>query len=230
MHALLNRTPKLQGLKPAATTQRGWLQRLLLMILLACLHMGATQAADKSPGLLVMGDSLSAAYGLRVEQGWVHLLSQRMQSKQPAWKVINASISGETTAGGVARIESELKKHEPDLVVIELGANDGLRGLPLDVAAENLKRMVVAAKTSGARVLLIGMRIPPNYGPDYTQAFVAMYEQLSKTEAVPLLPFLMEPIASDRSQFLDDNLHPSADAQPALLDHVWSALEPLLAR
>jgi len=178
--------------------------------------------------LLVMGDSLSAAYGLAAEQGWVALLGERMRHEKPDWRVVNASISGETTAGGAARIQAALREHEPALVAIELGANDGLRGLPLEQARANLERMIAAAKTSGARVLLIGIRIPPNYGPDYALVFDAIYTDLSKQHNTALLPFLLEPIAAERDAFLPDNLHPTAASQPKLLDHVWTALAPLL--
>jgi acyl-CoA thioesterase I len=200
----------------------------IFVLFLALLYLGPAMAADKAHSLLVMGDSLSAAYGLRVEQGWVSLLAQKLEQQGSAWRVVNASISGETTAGGASRIDSEIRQHKPKLVLIELGANDGLRGLPLDVAKANLERMIAAAKASGARVLLIGMRIPPNYGPDYTEAFQAMFVDLAKRHQLPLLPFLMAPIASDRGNYQDDNLHPTAAAQPALLAHVWTQLAPLL--
>jgi acyl-CoA thioesterase-1 len=142
--------------------------------------------------------------------------------------VVNASISGETTAGGAARIAAELKRTRPAVVVIELGANDGLRGLPLAQTRANLERMVKLSQASGAKVLLIGMRIPPNYGPEYTQGFERNYTALAKQFDVALLPFLLQPIATDRSNFQNDNLHPIASAQPKLRDHVWTALEPLL--
>jgi acyl-CoA thioesterase-1 len=204
---------------------------MMLALLLAALPL---QAADgQAPGarkVLVMGDSLSAAYGLAAEQGWVQLLGQRLSGSHPGWRVINASISGETTAGGAARIDAALDQHDPDLVVIELGANDALRGLPIEHASANLTRMIDASKARGAAVLLIGIRIPPNYGPDYAEALRATYETLARTHDTALLPFLLEPIALDRDAFLPDNLHPTAAAQPRLLDHVWTALEPLLTR
>jgi acyl-CoA thioesterase-1 len=140
----------------------------------------------------------------------------------------NASISGETTAGGASRIAGELARHKPAVVVIELGANDGLRGLPLGQTRTNLERMIVASQQSGARVLLLGMRMPPNFGPQYTQGFERNYSDLAKAHGTALLPFLLEPIATDRSAFQSDNLHPVAAAQPRLRDHVWPALEPLL--
>ncbi len=196
--------------------------------LLTLLYVGPLAANDKAHGLLVMGDSLSAAYGLRSEEGWVSLLAEQLKSEHPDWTVVNASVSGETTAGGAARIEAELATHRPELVVIELGANDGLRGLPLDIARANLEKMILAAHKTGARVLLVGMQIPPNYGADYTQAFVAMYRGLADNHKTVLLPFLLEPVATRRENFLDDNLHPTAAAQPLLTAHVWSVLKPML--
>lgn len=203
--------------------QRGVMATLLLLLWLAALP---ALAAERT--VLVMGDSLSAAYGLAPEQGWVALLAERLRREAPAWQVANASISGETTAGGASRIAGELKRHQPDVVVIELGANDGLRGLDLAQTRANLERMVTAAKDAGARVLLLGMRIPPNYGPDYTQGFERNYTALAEEHDVALLPFLLEPIATDRDAFQPDNLHPVAEAQPKLRDHVWPALAPLL--
>ena len=178
--------------------------------------------------VLVMGDSLSAGYGLAASQGWVSLTAQRVAQTRPGWRMVNASISGETTAGGAARIDAELARVEPEVVVVALGANDGLRGLPLDQSRANLARMVRAAKAAGAEVLLVGMRMPPNLGQAYTQGFEANYRAIAAAEDVALLPFLLEPIARDRGAFQDDNLHPSAAVQPQLRDHVWPALEPLL--
>ena len=178
--------------------------------------------------VLVLGDSLSAAYGLRASEGWVALLGQRLSREHPAWRVVNASVSGETTAGGASRIVGELRRHRPDVVVIELGANDGLRGLPTLQTRINLARMIGAAHGADAEVLLVGMRMPPNLGADYTQAFEGNYTALSERFDTALLPFLLEPIALDQAAFQGDNLHPVAAAQPKLLEHVWPALEPLL--
>lgn len=178
--------------------------------------------------VLVFGDSLSAAHGMAASQGWVALLDKRLARQRPGWKVVNASISGETTAGGAARIDAALARVEPAVVVIELGANDGLRGLPLPQTRTNLAAMVRASKDSGAKVLLVGMRMPPNLGRVYTDGFEANYRAIAKAEHVALLPFLLEPVAGDRSNFQDDNLHPVAAAQPRLLDHVWKSLAPLL--
>jgi acyl-CoA thioesterase-1 len=178
--------------------------------------------------LLVMGDSLSAAYNLPSEQGWVALTAARMKTSHPQWRVVNASVSGETTSGGLSRLPAALKQHKPKLVIIELGANDALRGLPLDLSRRNLQNMIREAKTSGARVLLIGMQMPPNYGKAYTDGFAANYSSLAKQEKTKLLPFLLEPIALDRSYFLPDQVHPNAKGQIKLLDHVWPTLKPLL--
>lgn len=186
----------------------------------------AQPAAQRT--VLVMGDSLSAAYGLAADQGWVALLERRLQETSPGWRVVNASISGETTAGGAARIDAALKEHRPALVAIELGANDGLRGLPLEHTRANLERMVTAAKATGAEVLLIGIRMPPNYGPDYSAGYDALYRDLAKAQNTAVLPFLLEPLGTDRAAFQADNLHPTADAQPKLLDHVWTVLSPML--
>jgi acyl-CoA thioesterase I len=201
---------------------------LLALLLLASPSLMAQQVPAKARTVLVMGDSLSAAYGLSSAQGWVALTSQRVQQQKPGWRVVNASISGETTAGGAARVAAELKRHAPDVIVIELGANDGLRGLPLAQSRANLDKMITAAQTAKARVLLVGMQIPPNFGREYTQGFQAMFKTLADTHRTAFLPFLLEPVAGDRANFQDDNLHPVAAAQPKLRDHVWTQLGPLL--
>jgi acyl-CoA thioesterase-1 len=180
------------------------------------------------PTVMVFGDSLSAAYGLDAAQGWVALLEQRLAQSRPGWRVVNASISGETSAGGAARVVREVARVRPAVVVIALGANDGLRGLPPRETRRNLARMIGAAQGVGAKVLLVGMRMPPNYGAEYTQAFERNYRELAQLFDTALLPFLLEPIARDRAAFQADNLHPVAAVQPALRDHVWRALQPLL--
>ncbi len=205
----------------------------LLVLLLALPALARAQDVPKPtpgvpPTVLVMGDSLSAGYGLSAEQGWVALLANRIESDKPGWRVVNASISGETTAGGSARIVREVLRVRPAVVVIELGANDGLRGLPLREMRHNLARMIGASQYVGAKVLLVGMRIPPNYGADYADGFERVYRDLASHFDIALLPFLLQPIAADRGNFQDDNLHPVADAQPALRDHAWEALAPLL--
>ena len=188
----------------------------------------ATPAATPTRTVLVMGDSLSAGYGMAASQGWVALTGDRLATRNPGWRVVNASISGETSAGGASRIQAELKRTRPSVVVIALGANDGLRGLPLEQTRGNLDRMIRAAKGARARVLLVGMRMPPNLCKAYTDGFSANYAALAKSHGVTLLPFLLEPIALDRNAYQADNLHPTAAAQPKLRDHVWKALAPLL--
>ena len=178
--------------------------------------------------VLVMGDSLSAAFGLKASDGWVALTAQRIAQEAPGWRVVNASVSGETTSGGAARIAAALQRHRPAVVVIELGANDGLRGLPLAQIRANLARMVKAAQASGASVLLVGMRLPPNYGATYTRGFERIYSDLATQYKTGLVPFLLQPVMRDRGAFQTDNLHPSAATQPKLRDHVWPALKPLL--
>lgn len=209
--------------------QRGVMALLMALLVLAGLPANAA-TATRMPTILVLGDSLSAAYGLPAEQGWVALLEDRVKSRTPAWRVVNASVSGETTAGGRSRIAGELQRHTPRVVVLALGANDGLRGLPLEQTRANLEIIVKAAQAAGAKVLLVGMRLPPNYGPEYTAGFEANYRELASRLDTALLPFLLEPIATERDAFQADNLHPVAAAQPRLLAHVWPSLEPLLRR
>jgi len=215
---------------------RRWLQWaispvLLMLALLANAQSGPAAAQVQGPKprtVLVLGDSLSAAYGLAPAQGWVALTGERIARSKPGWRVVNASISGETSAGGAARVVREVVLHRPSVVVIELGANDALRGLPLRQTRTNLARMIGAAHGVGAEVLLLGMRIPPNYGAAYTQEFERSYRDLAKRFDARLLPFFLEPIARDRDAFQGDNLHPVASAQPKLRDHVWTVLEPML--
>jgi acyl-CoA thioesterase-1 len=189
-------------------------------------NAGAARQASRT--VLVMGDSLSAGYGIAAAQGWVALVGDRLARRDPPWHVVNASISGETTAGGAARIVDEVVRVKPDVVIIELGANDGLRGLPLRDLRRNLARMVGASRSVGAKVLVVGMRLPPNYGPAYTREFERGFCDIARLLDAACLPFLLEPIARDRGAFQDDNLHPVAAAQPQLRDHVWKALAPLL--
>ncbi|MCL2524030.1 MAG: arylesterase [Betaproteobacteria bacterium] len=198
--------------------------RPFLLSLILLLAAPTTLAAKT---ILVVGDSLSAGYGLRPEQAWPSLLAGRLAERRLDYSVANISISGETTAGGRSRLASALRQHKPALVVIALGANDGLRGLALDQMRGNLDAMIAAAQQAGARVLLAGMRLPPNYGP-YAEQFQAVFADLARARKTVLLPFLLEPLASRPELFLPDNLHPSAAAQPLILDHVWTALAPLL--
>lgn len=185
-------------------------------------------AAEKN--ILVYGDSLSAAYGMAISQSWPALLQQRLQANGVDIAVNNASISGETTAGGRARFAAALDQFKPGVVILALGTNDGLRGLPIASMKDNLQFMIRFAKRRGARVLLIGMRLPPNYGPVYTQQFDAAFQDIAKREKVALLPFLLEPIALDQQAFLSDGLHPTAAAQARILDHLWHAFGTLLTQ
>lgn len=213
---------------------RASMQCAIGCLLMLCAFVAPAQTAPApSPAgaaktVLVMGDSLSAGYGMSAEQGWVGLLERRLQREAPGWRVVNGSISGETSAGGASRIVQAVVRERPAVVVIALGANDGLRGLPLAEARRNLARMIGASQHVGAQVLLVGMRMPPNLGTEYTRGFEANYRLLADTFDVPLLPFLLEPIATDRANFQDDNLHPTVEAQAKILDHVWPALRPLL--
>lgn len=187
-----------------------------------------TGAAFASPTILVTGDSLSAAYGIPLERGWVALMQIRLQGEGYPHRVINTSISGETTAGGLGRLPSELKKYQPELVIIELGANDGLRGLSLDEMRSNLEKMVSLSHASGARVLLLGMRLPNNYGPEYTSAFHDSFRQVAESKKTALIPFFLAAIALDQKWFQADGIHPTEEAQPMLLNAVWEHVTPLL--
>ncbi len=197
-------------------------------VLMLSLLITMPALASEQKVLLVMGDSLSAAYNLPSQQGWVALTADRMKTSHPQWKVVNASISGETTSGGLSRLPAALKIHKPSLVLIELGANDGLQGLPLAQTRKNLLKMIQLSKASKAKVLLIGIQIPPNYGKTYTQGFAANYAELAKQEKTALLPFLLAPIATDRKYFQADQKHPTAAGQIKVRDHVWPVLKPLL--
>jgi len=178
----------------------------------------------------VLGDSLSAAYGIRLDQGWVALLQGRLQTEGYGHRVVNASSSGETTGGALARLPRALERHRPAIVVIELGGNDGLRGLPLAEVRANFESLIRLSREAGASVLLVGMRIPPNYGPTYAQGFHELYGELARQHQLPLVPFFLDGIALDDSLMLEDGLHPNAAAQPKLLDQVWPQLKPLLPR
>jgi acyl-CoA thioesterase-1 len=204
------------------------LRRILRAISLIILALSALPAYSASKPMLVLGDSLSAEYGLVRGTGWVPLLQARLQQQKIDIPIINASISGETTIGGRTRLPNLLAKYNPSIVVIELGANDGLRGLSLATAAANLKTMITETKKAHAKVLLVGMRIPPNYGPDYTNQFAEMYSKVAKETHVPFLPFFFQDIASKPELFQADQLHPTAQAQPILLHTIWPYLKPLL--
>ena len=178
----------------------------------------------------MLGDSLSAAYGIRSDDGWVSLMRKRLADATPAREVVNASISGETTAGGLARLPKLLAEHKPVLLVVELGANDALRGLPVTAPRENLARIIELGTGAGARVLLLGIEIPVNYGPQYRDALRTMYRDLARDFNLPLVPFLLDGVALDPDLMQADGLHPTAAAQPKLLDNVWPALEAALSK
>ena len=198
---------------------------------LGCALVPALIPSAASAGtILVFGDSLSAAYGLEQSQGWPSLLEKRLRSEGFDYRVANASISGETTTGGASRIEGALKAHKPDIVVLELGANDGLRGQSLDIMRRNLEEMIAASRKAKAEVLLVGMRLPPNYGPSYTEKFQRTYAELAKAKNTALVPFLFEGFAEDPKFFQADRVHPTSEAQALMLEVVWKGLKPMLRR
>lgn len=220
--------------------RRGWLAHCSLSVLAACLawpHGAMAQAAalasEPAPTVLVVGDSLSAEYGLARGTGWVALLTARLAQQKIAARVVNASISGDTTSGGRSRLPALLKQHRPAVVVLELGGNDALRGLPLAMTRDNLDVMAKAAKASGARVVIAGMQLPPNYGRSYSADFAALFASVAKADGAALVPFLLKGVADGpqaESLFQADRIHPTAAAHPTILDNVWPVLLPLLKR
>jgi len=192
---------------------------------LACLLWGQSALAGT---LLVVGDSISAALGLDTSQGWVALLEQRLAAKGQPYRVVNASISGDTSAGGLARLPRLLEEHRPDWVVLELGGNDGLRGLPPDQLKQNLDAMIARSRDAGAEVILLGMRLPPNYGVRYTRSFEQVFSELARQWQLPWVPFFLEGVGGVDGMMQADGIHPSAAAQERLLDNLWPVLEPLL--
>ncbi len=202
------------------------------LLVLAVPGLAGAQAGKPGKVILVVGDSLSAEYGLQRGQGWVALLAQRLQQQTSPWQVQNASISGDTTSGGRSRLPTLLAQHKPAIVIIELGANDALRGLPLASSRENLAAMVTAAKAAGAKVLLVGMQMPPNYGAAYERDFEATFVEVAKAGKTALVPFLLKGVA-DRPEGIDawfqaDRIHPLAKGHPMMLDNVWAVLKPLM--
>ena len=204
------------------------IQRFLFLLLTSYAVPGFTQPEPSPPTILIMGDSLSAAYGIDQNTSWVALLQQRLKEEGYPHQVINASISGETTSGGAARVEQELNIHRPDILLIALGANDGLRGLPLKDMRDNLGTMIETSKIHNARAVLIGMQLPPNYGPAYTEAFYDSYFKVAQRYNVVHIPFLLDGVGQQKSLFQSDGLHPTAQAQPIILDNVWPQLLKLL--
>ncbi|MGH8482258.1 MAG: arylesterase [Nevskiaceae bacterium] len=200
------------------------MRRLLFVVLL----LWAVPGAAREPVILVWGDSLSAAYGIPRESGWAQLLQLRLREQGYPHRVVNGSVAGETTAGGLVRLPDALAQHRPALVLVELGGNDGLRGLPLPQLRANLGRLARLSRDAGARVLLFEMRIPPNYGVAYTDGFQQAFAEVARAQGATLVPFFLESIATDPAQFLDDGIHPAPAAQPRLLDAAWPVLQPLL--
>jgi len=207
------------------------IQSIAFLLLLACSAFAARAVAQTAPPvLLVVGDSISAGYGLGKGEGWVDLLARRIEQNRYREHVVNASISGDTTAGGRARLPALLRDYHPSIVVIELGANDALRGGNLEATRANLDAMVKAALAAHAKVLLVAMQVPPNYGPAYARRFAALFTDVAKANRLPVAPYALSGFDEDLAQFQADRVHPSAAAQSRILDNVWPALVPLLAR
>jgi acyl-CoA thioesterase-1 len=201
-----------------------------MLLALAALPASGTTATVPPRTILVLGDSVSAGYGLTIGEGWVSLLQGRLKTQGYGYRVVNASVSGETTTGGLARLPRALSVHRPQIVVLELGGNDGLRGLPLETSRANLEEMIQLSKAAGAQVVLLGMKMPPNYGPRYAQGFERTFAELARKHRLPFEPFFLDKIALVPGMLQADGLHPTAKAQPAMLDSVWPVLKPLLKR
>ena len=220
---LFDRTIPPSG-RAAAALRAMVLKAMAVLAVLSGLYINSAAAAT----ILVYGDSLSAAYGLASGEGWASLLEERLRQQKFNDQVINASISGETTAGGASRIRATLASSHPSIVILELGANDGLRGLPIAEMKSNLLQIVRACSAAGARVVLVGMRLPPNYGPSYTRSFAQAFADIAAEQKLPYVPFLLEGMADQRELFQADGMHPVASAEPRILDNVWTVLRPLL--
>lgn len=188
----------------------------------------AACAAAAAPTVLVLGDSLSSAHGIEEQQGWVNLLRERLDENGYPHDVVNASVSGDTTMDGLSRLDAALARHRPDVAIVELGGNDGLRAFSIDAIRSNLGRILERLREDGAKIVLAGMRMPPNYGPGYTSGFENIYPELAREYDAALVEFFMEGVATEPALMQDDGVHPNAEAQPVLLDNVWPALEPLL--
>ena len=215
----------------AALTRRAWIAHCSVAAAALAAAVPCAHAVARPTKVLVVGDSLSAEYGIARGSGWVALLEQRLQKTQPGATVVNASISGDTSSGGRTRMPALLADHKPTHVIVELGSNDALRGLPLSMTRDNLAAMVRAARATGAQVVLVGMRMPPNYGRSYTQEFEAMFPALAKAEGAALVPFLLAGVADSpdaASLFQDDRIHPNAKAHPIIVDNVWPVLRAQL--
>jgi acyl-CoA thioesterase-1 len=212
----------------ALSTLIKFIQSWLLCSLAWALVPVASAASPAQPTIVVLGDSLSAGYGIKIQESWVNLLAQRLASEGYGYRVVNASVSGETTQGGLARLPRALETHKPAIVIVELGGNDGLRGLPLNTSRDNLDRIISLARAAKARVLLVGMIIPPNYGPRYGQEFREMFTTLAAKYPVAFVPFLLDQVALDPELMQADGIHANARGQPRMLENVWPKLEPLL--
>jgi len=205
------------------------LRSIVFIALIFVVAPASGNGTNSDKHLLIMGDSLSAAYGVQTEEAWVTLLRQRLDNRGfTGWEVINASISGETTDGGLRRLPELLNRHQPDIVMIELGGNDGLRGFPPQVIRQNMASMVEQSQQAGAEVLVVGMQIPPNYGQRYTEAFANIFPELAEQYDTRLVPFFLANIYDKKGQMQDDDIHPTAEAQGQLLDNVWPVLESML--
>lgn len=201
----------------------------LLIFLLGC-FVTAAAAQTTNHSILVVGDSISAAHGISPDQGWVQLLATKITQEKFAYQVINSSISGDTTIGGLNRLADLLNRYQPEIIILELGGNDGLRGLSIKTLENNLRQMIGLAKRANAQILLAGMKIPPNYGKRYTEAFHQVYFKLAKSEQVFLIPFLLEGVGEKAELMQADGIHPTAEAQPIMMQTVWKNLQPLLKR
>ena len=202
------------------------MRAILMATGLFCLFIPFSTQAQTNPVILVMGDSLSAEYGLARGAGWVKLLEDQLHKEASPWTVFNASISGETSSGGLSRLPKLLEQKKPGIVLLELGANDALRGLSIQESDKNLRKMIQLSKISGAKVLLFGMQIPPNYGQEYTKQFQNLYPRLARQEQVELVPFFLKNVASDINLFQSDRMHPNEKAQAILFKNVWGAMAP----
>jgi|SRR5690554_4685940 len=220
LHNSYARQPSPIATRPVLTVLLAWV--------LVLLYTPAALGDSEERRILVFGDSLSAAYRIAEQSGWVALLQKRLDEHESDFRVINASVSGETTVGGLARLPAMMETHQPEIVILELGGNDGLRGLPVPSIKQNLQRMIELAQDGGAHVLLLGIQIPPNYGPRYTTPFYAQYQDLAETYQIPLIPFLLEGIADNPALMQDDGIHPTAEAQPMIVEIVWPVLQELL--
>ncbi|WP_090804747.1 arylesterase [Paraburkholderia tuberum] len=228
---MVKRRLKVRAIAPRAAALSAAFGANMMAAALVSLPLRAHAANTPEPAkpvIVVLGDSISAEYGLPRDTGWVALMRQRLAEERIDYSVANASISGDTTSGGRARLPALMERLKPSIVIVELGANDALRGVPLSTTEDNLRTIIEQAQQGHAKVVLVGMYVPPNYGPDYTQKFHGLYGQLSKEFHVPLVPFLLAGIADKPDMFQADQLHPTQQAQPLLLNNVWPAVKPLL--